>query len=53
MDLCDTTVIPTGTCVAGGGRYVLRLHIRSGVVVAVETDDGEPLCSFRTSPMEL
>ena len=39
----DVTIVNTGCCHDCGGRCVLRAHIKDGVIVRIETDDGEEL----------
>ncbi len=39
----DVTIVNTGCCHDCGGRRVLRAHIKDGVIVRIETDDGEEL----------
>ena len=34
-------MVPTGCCHDCGGRCVLKAHVRDGVIVRIETDDGE------------
>jgi anaerobic dimethyl sulfoxide reductase subunit A len=34
-------IVPTGACYDCGGRCVLKVHVRDGVAIRVETDDGE------------
>jgi anaerobic dimethyl sulfoxide reductase subunit A len=41
MDTEDTVIIPTGACHDCGGRCVIKVHVKDGVAVRVETDDGE------------
>lgn len=41
MESGDITVIPSSDCHDCGGRCVLKLHVKNGVVIRVETDDGE------------
>jgi anaerobic dimethyl sulfoxide reductase subunit A len=41
MDTNNTVIIPTGACHDCGGRCVLKVHVKNGVAVRVETDDGE------------
>ena len=36
-----TEIVPTGACYDCGGRCVLKVHVKDGVAVRVETDDGE------------
>jgi len=36
-----TNIVPTGACYDCGGRCVLKVHVKGGVAVRVETDDGE------------
>jgi len=36
-----TKIVPTGACYDCGGRCVLKVHVKGGVAVRVETDDGE------------
>ncbi len=36
-----TRIVPTGACYDCGGRCVLKVHVKDGVAVRVETDDGE------------
>jgi anaerobic dimethyl sulfoxide reductase subunit A len=33
--------VPTGGCADCGGRCVLKVHVKDGVAIRVETDDGE------------
>ncbi|MFO7963067.1 MAG: molybdopterin-dependent oxidoreductase [Desulfobacterales bacterium] len=35
------TIIPTGGCYDCGGRCVLKVHVKDGKMIRVETDDGE------------
>jgi anaerobic dimethyl sulfoxide reductase subunit A len=37
----DVTIVPTGCCHDCGGRCVLRAHVKDGVIIRVETDNGE------------
>ncbi len=37
----QVTVINTGACYDCGGRCVLKVHVKDGVAIRVETDDGE------------
>ena len=37
----DYRVVPTGACYDCGGRCVLKIHVRHGRAVRVETDDGD------------
>jgi len=37
----EETVVPTGGCADCGGRCVLKVHVKNGVAIRVETDDGE------------
>ncbi|MDD5093621.1 MAG: molybdopterin-dependent oxidoreductase [Dehalococcoidia bacterium] len=37
----ETRIVPTGGCHDCGGRCVLKVHVKDGVAVRVETDDGE------------
>ena len=41
MDAENTVIIPTGACHDCGGRCVIKVHVKDGVAVRVETDDGE------------
>ena len=34
-------IVPTGACYDCGGRCVLKVHVRDGVAIRVETDDGD------------
>ncbi|MFC1823515.1 molybdopterin-dependent oxidoreductase [Thermodesulfobacteriota bacterium] len=34
-------IIPSGGCVDCGGRCVIKLHVKNGVVIRVTSDDGE------------
>ncbi len=36
----DYRIVPTGACYDCGGRCVLKIHVRGGQAVRVETDDG-------------
>ena len=36
-----TTVIPTGGCHDCGGRCVIKVHVKNGVAIRVESDNGE------------
>jgi anaerobic dimethyl sulfoxide reductase subunit A len=42
-DQSDTKVriVPTGACYDCGGRCVLKVHVREGVAIRVETDDSD------------
>jgi anaerobic dimethyl sulfoxide reductase subunit A len=40
MEAENTVIIPTGSCHDCGGRCVLRVHVKDGVAVRVETDNG-------------
>ena len=37
----DVEIVPTGGCYDCGGRCVLRVHVKDGRAVRVETDEGE------------
>jgi hypothetical protein len=37
----DVRVVPTGGCADCGGRCVLKVHVKDGVAIRVETDDGD------------
>ena len=37
----DVKIIPTGGCYDCGGRCVIKVHVKDGVAIRVETDDGE------------
>lgn len=37
----EATIVPTAACYDCGGRCVLKVHLKDGVAVRVETDDGE------------
>ncbi len=37
----DVTIVPSGCCHDCGGRCVLRAHVKDGVIVRIETDNGE------------
>ena len=37
----DTKIISTGACYDCGGRCVIKVHVKDGVAVRVETDIGE------------
>ena len=37
----SVTVIPTGSCHDCGGRCILKVHVKGGVAVRVESDTGE------------
>src|SRR4030042_2871974 len=37
----DVKIVPTGACYDCGGRCVLKVHVKNGVPIRVETDDGE------------
>jgi len=37
----EVTVVPTGGCYDCGGRCVLKVHVRDGVAIRVDADDGE------------
>lgn len=37
----DYRIVPTGACYDCGGRCVLKIHVRGGRAVRVETDDGD------------
>lgn len=36
----DVRVVPTGACYDCGGRCVIKVHVKNGVAIRVETDDG-------------
>jgi len=36
-----TKIVPTGACYDCGGRCVLKVHVKDGVALRLETDDGE------------
>jgi anaerobic dimethyl sulfoxide reductase subunit A len=36
-----TTIVPTGGCYDCGGRCVLKVHVKDGKMIRVETDDGD------------
>jgi len=36
-----TKIVPTGACYDCGGRCVLKVHVKDGVAIRLETDDGE------------
>ena len=42
----DVTIVNTGCCHDCGGRCVLRAHIKDGVMVRIETDDGDEVMVF-------
>jgi len=37
----QVTVVPTGACYDCGGRCVIKVHVKDGVAIRVETDDGD------------
>ncbi|MBW2144468.1 MAG: molybdopterin-dependent oxidoreductase [Deltaproteobacteria bacterium] len=37
----EVTVVPTGGCYDCGGRCVLKVHVKDGVAIRVDADDGE------------
>ena len=37
----EETIVPTGACHDCGGRCVLKVHIKDGVAIKVESDNGE------------
>ena len=37
----EVMVVPTSCCHDCGGRCVLKAHVRDGVIIRIETDDGE------------
>lgn len=37
----EVKIVPTGACYDCGGRCVLKVHVKDGVAIRVETDDGE------------
>jgi len=37
----DVKIVPTGACYDCGGRCVLKVHVKDGVAIRVETDDGD------------
>ena len=37
----DVKIVPTGACYDCGGRCVLKVHVKNGVAIRVETDDGD------------
>jgi len=37
----EVTVVPTGGCYDCGGRCVLKVHVKNGVAIRVDADDGE------------
>ena len=37
----DVKIVPTGGCYDCGGRCVIKVHVKDGVAVRVESDDGE------------
>jgi len=37
----EVKIVPTGACYDCGGRCVLKVHVKDGVAVRVETDDGD------------
>jgi len=37
----EVKIVPTGACYDCGGRCVLKVHVKNGVAIRVETDDGD------------
>ncbi len=37
----EVAVVPTGGCYDCGGRCVLKIHVKDGVAIRVDTDDGD------------